>query len=89
MRQLLKKQLTEVGIKKFVSNIDPIGKANYIKELKQEGRIVVMAGDGINDSVALASSDVSVAMGNSADITISVSDIVLLNNSLSSLQLCF
>lgn len=84
-----KKIADEVGINKFVSNIDPIGKANYIKKLKEEGKIVVMAGDGINDSVALANADVSVAMGNSADITISVSDIVLLNNSLSSLQYAF
>ena len=79
----------KVGIKKYLANIDPIGKANYIKKLKEEGRVVVMAGDGINDSVALANADVSVAMGNSADITISVSDIVLLNNSLSSLQYAF
>ncbi|WP_072682574.1 heavy metal translocating P-type ATPase [Arcobacter sp. LA11] len=80
---------SKVGIKTYVSNIDPIGKANYIKELKKEGRTVVMAGDGINDSVALASSDVSIAMGNSADITISVSDVVLLNNSLKSLKQAF
>ena len=84
-----KKVASTVGIKKFVSNIDPIGKANYIKKLKDEKKIVVMAGDGINDSVALANADVSIAMGNSADITISVSDIVLLNNSLSSLQYAF
>lgn len=79
----------KVGITKYVSNIDPIGKANYIKKLKEKGKIVVMAGDGINDSVALASSDVSIAMGNSADITISVSDVVLLNNSLKSLNDAF
>ena len=80
---------SKVGITNFVSNIDPIGKANYIKKLKSEGKIVIMAGDGINDSVALASSDVSIAMGNSADITISVSDVVLLNNSLASLVQAF
>ncbi len=84
-----KKVAKEVGINTFVSNIDPIGKANYIKSLKEKGKIVVMAGDGINDSVALANADVSIAMGNSADITIAVSDIVLLNNSLSSLQYAF
>ncbi len=84
-----KKVASKIGIKNFVANIDPIGKANYIKNLKKEGKTVVMAGDGINDSVALASSDVGIAMGNSADITISVSDIVLLNNSLSSLKDAF
>ena len=80
---------SKVGIKNFVANIDPIGKANYIKKLKEEGKIVVMVGDGINDSVALASSDVSIAMGNASDIAISVSDIVLLNNSLDSLKQAF
>ncbi|WP_321468646.1 heavy metal translocating P-type ATPase [Halarcobacter sp.] len=84
-----KKVAAKVGIKSVVSGIDPIGKANYIKKLKSEGKTVVMAGDGINDSVALASSDLSIAMGNSADITISVSDIVLLNSSLSSLKYAF
>jgi len=83
------KVASKVGIKKVVSHIDPIGKADYIKKLKKEGKIVVMAGDGINDSVALANSDVAIAMGNSADVTISVSDIVLLNSSLSSLKYAF
>ncbi len=78
-----------VGIRKFVANVDPMEKAEYIKELKKEGKIVVMAGDGINDSVALSSSDVAIAMGNSSDVTISVSDIVLLNNSLDSLNQAF
>ncbi|TLP40918.1 heavy metal translocating P-type ATPase [Arcobacter arenosus] len=84
-----KKVASKVGIDNFVANVDPIGKAKYIKKLKEEGKIVIMAGDGINDSVALASSDISVAMGNSADITISVSDVVLLNNSLQSLKEAF
>ncbi|XPV67868.1 MAG: heavy metal translocating P-type ATPase [Halarcobacter sp.] len=87
--QVASKVASKVGIKKFVANIDPIGKAKYIKRLREDGKIVIMAGDGINDSVALASSDVSVAMGNSADVTISVSDIVLLNNSLESLKQAF
>ena len=76
----------KVGIDSFVSGVNPIEKSNYIKKLKEKNKIVIMAGDGINDSVALANSDISVAMGNSADITISVSDVVLLNNSLKSLK---
>ncbi len=76
---------SKLGIKKYLFNIDPIGKAEYIKKLKKEGKIVIMAGDGINDSVALSNSSVSIAMGNSSDVTISVSDVVLLNNSLTSL----
>jgi Cu+-exporting ATPase len=83
------KVASKVGIKNYVSSVDPIEKANYIMKLKEEGKIVIMAGDGINDAVALANSDVSIAMGNSADVTISVSDVVLLNNSLKSLKEAF
>lgn len=83
------KVASKVGIKNYVSSVNPIEKANYIMKLKKEGKIVIMAGDGINDAVALANSDVSIAMGNSADVTISVSDVVLLNNSLKSLKQAF
>ncbi len=81
----------KVGIKSFVAKIDPIGKAKYIKDLKNKNKnkTVIMVGDGINDAVALSSSDLAIAMGNSSDITISVSDIVLLNNSLNSLKEAF
>ena len=78
-----------VGIKSVVANINPIQKADYINKLKSQGEIVIMAGDGVNDSVALGSANVSVAMGNGADISIAISDIVLLNNSLKSLDDAF
>ncbi|AXH11634.1 heavy metal translocating P-type ATPase [Halarcobacter bivalviorum] len=83
------KVASKVGIKNFVAEINPIEKAKYIESLKEKGKVVIMAGDGINDSIALAKSDVAIAMGNSSDITISVSDIVLLNNSLESLLKAF
>ena len=79
----------EVGIEEFVANINPIQKAEYINKLKSEGHTVIMAGDGVNDSVALSSANVAIAMGNGADISIAVSDIVLLNNSLKSLNEAF
>ena len=83
------KVASKVGIKDFEANINPIQKAEYVEKLKKEGKTVIMAGDGINDSIALAKSDVAIAMGNSSDITISVSDVVLLNNSLESLLTAF
>ncbi len=84
--QATKDVALKVGIKNYIFGVDPIEKSQFIKDLKNKNRCVVMVGDGINDSVALASSDVAIAMGNSADIALSVSDIVLLNNSLKSLQ---
>lgn len=79
----------ELSINNYLYSQSPIDKANYIKKLKSENKIVVMVGDGLNDSVALSSSDVAIAMGNSADVTLSVSDVVLLNSSLSSLKEAF
>jgi Cu+-exporting ATPase len=69
----------EVGIEEVYAKLLPQDKAALIETFHQQGRIVVMAGDGINDAVALASSDIAIAMGNGADIAISVSDIVLLD----------
>lgn len=87
--QVASKIANELNIKKYFSSQTPISKANYIKELKKENKIVVMVGDGVNDSVALTSADVAVAMGSSADISLAVSDIVLLNSTLKSLQEAF
>ncbi len=69
----------QVGIEKVYAKLLPQDKAALIDTFHQEGHVVVMAGDGINDAIALASSDISIAMGNGADVAISVSDIVLLD----------
>ena len=70
----------EAGIKRVHSALLPQQKAELVERFQQDGHIVVMAGDGINDTVALARSDISVAMGGGADIAIEVSDIVLLED---------
>ena len=77
--QSAQKVATQVGIEKVYAKLLPQDKATLIDTFHQDGHVVVMAGDGINDAIALASSDISIAMGNGADVAISVSDIVLLD----------
>ena len=79
----------KLNIKSYLSSQTPVSKAEYIKKLKSENKVVVMVGDGVNDSVALSNADVAVAMGNSADVSLAVSDVVLLNSSLNSLKDAF
>ncbi len=77
--QSAKKVALEVGIEEVYSKLLPQDKASKIVSYHQKGHKVVMVGDGINDAIALASSDIAIAMGQGADIAISVSDIVLLD----------
>ncbi len=79
----------EVGIEEVESNLLPQDKAELIDSYHKKGEIVVMVGDGINDSIALAKSDIAIAMGSGADIAVEVSDVILLNNSLNSLKNSF
>ena len=79
----------EVGIQVFQSELTPEGKSLYIQKLHDTGKVVVMAGDGVNDILALASADIGIAMGSGSDIAIDVSDVVLLNDTLTSLSDAF
>ncbi|RUM74658.1 MAG: cadmium-translocating P-type ATPase [Sulfurovum sp.] len=79
----------EVGIEEMYARLLPQEKADLIDRFHEEGHIVVMAGDGINDAIALARSDIAIAMGNGADVAISVSDVVLLDESPMSLYSAF
>jgi len=71
-----------VGITEYYAAQSPLDKANFIDKLHQESKIVVMAGDGINDSIALGKSDIAIAMGGGIDLAISVSDVVVLDDSM-------
>ncbi|MCK9373386.1 MAG: cadmium-translocating P-type ATPase [Sulfuricurvum sp.] len=75
----------EVGIDELYAHLTPQDKAAYVSRFHEEGHIVVMGGDGVNDLLALANADIAIAMGSGSDIAIEVSDVVLLNDSLTSL----
>ena len=75
----------ELGINKFYSQVLPEDKSNVIEGLKNEGHTVIMVGDGVNDSPALAAANVSVAMKDGSDIAREVADITLMESDLRSL----
>ncbi|HEY9190982.1 MAG TPA: heavy metal translocating P-type ATPase [Sulfurovum sp.] len=77
--QSARKVAQQVGIEEVYAKLLPQDKSAMIDTFHQDGHVVVMAGDGINDTIALASSDISIAMGNGADVAIGVSDVVLLD----------
>lgn len=79
----------EVGIDEVHAHLTPQEKAAFIDLVHTQGHIVVMAGDGVNDLLALAAADIAIAMGNGSDIAIEVSDVVLMNDSLTSLAEAF
>lgn len=84
-KQTAQKIANITGITKVISNVLPGEKANVIKELKQENKHVMMCGDGINDSPALASADIGVSVNSGTDIAMDSSDVILTKNDLFSI----
>ncbi len=75
----------EIGITKIYSNVLPTEKTEVVKELKEQNRYVMMCGDGINDSPALATANIGVSVNSGTDIAIDSSDVILTKNDLRSI----
>ncbi|WP_343559396.1 heavy metal translocating P-type ATPase [Sphingobacterium sp.] len=72
----------QTGIKHYKAEVMPQQKADFVKELQQRGKVVAMVGDGINDSTALATADVSIAMGKGSDIAMDVAKMTIISSDL-------
>ena len=71
----------EIGMTNIIANVKPKEKSDKIKELKKKG-LVLMCGDGINDSVSLVTADIGVSISNGTDIAIDSAEVVLMNNNI-------
>lgn len=87
--QTAKAVASQVNLKHYQAEVLPSGKASFVKELQEQGKVVAMVGDGINDSHALAQADVSVAMGKGSDIAMDVAKITLITSDLQLLSKAF
>ncbi|MEW6569759.1 MAG: heavy metal translocating P-type ATPase [Nitrospirota bacterium] len=72
----------KVGIERIIANVLPGDKAKVVKELQAEGKVVAMVGDGINDSPALAQSDIGIAIGSGSDVAKETGGIILVKDDL-------
>ncbi len=84
-----KHMASQAGIDHYKGGVLPSEKAAFIRQLQAEGKIVAMVGDGINDAEALATADISMAMGQGTDIAMEVAKITLMTNDLHAILRAF
>ncbi len=84
-----KKIAKKVDIQNIHHSLTPMQKAQIIQDMQKEGKKVVMVGDGINDTLALSKAQIAISLGSGADISLEVSDVVLINDSFASLKDAF
>ncbi len=76
-----KKVASQIGIEKVIANVTPKEKAEEIKKLKQNG-LVMMCGDGINDSVSLVTADIGVSISSGTDIAMDSAQVVIMSDNI-------
>jgi Cu+-exporting ATPase len=84
-RRVAESVAAELGVEEFHAEASPQDKIDFVRRLRQEGRTVLMAGDGINDAPALAAADLGVAMGSGADVAREAADVILVSGRLAAL----